>query len=82
MSSLLFNTGFTSDEVRKMNCTVVANWLFLIGSALFTLDSAIEVSRSLSIHSVFSILACLAFTIGCILFLVATPSNNYFNSEV
>lgn len=52
-----------------MNSTIIANWLFLMGSTVFTLDAVIEIGKSLSIHSVFSILASLAFTIGCILFL-------------
>ena len=52
-----------------MNSTIIANWLFLMGSTVFTLDSLMEINRSLSIHSIFSILTSLAFTIGCILFL-------------
>ncbi|MDJ0570104.1 MAG: hypothetical protein QNJ53_13815 [Pleurocapsa sp. MO_192.B19] len=53
-----------------MNSTIIlANWLFVMGSTLFTLDAVMEISRSLSVHSVFLILASLAFTFGCVLFL-------------
>ncbi len=52
-----------------MNSTIIANWLFLTGSAVFTLDAVITTIESLSIHSVFQISACLAFSLGCVLLL-------------
>ena len=53
-----------------MNSSIIfANWLFLIGSTIFSINAAIEISESQSLHSVFSVLASLAFTVACLLFM-------------
>lgn len=50
--------------------TVVGNWLFLMGSLLFTFDAINNAWVSCSIRSFLILAACCFFTIGCILFLL------------
>ena len=65
-----------------MNAILIANWLFLVGSAVFTLDAVLAMAESLSIHSIFQMSACLAFSLGCILFLQdAYRQQNYANTK-
>ncbi len=48
---------------------LIGNWLFLLGSLIFTGDSVSEVFTDCSLHSIEHLLASLLFTTGCILFL-------------
>lgn len=48
------------------------SWLFLIGSLLFTVDSALENVRGVSVSSLLHLSASILFTVGSVLFI---PSN-------
>ncbi len=59
----------TNQAETKINSVGLVSWLFLIGSLLFVLDSALEIIESISLHSMIHLSASLLFTIGSILFL-------------
>ena len=52
-----------------MNPVLLANWLFMLGSLVFTIDALLENIESFSLHSLFHIFASVAFSCGCVLFL-------------
>jgi len=54
----------------------IGNWLFLIGSLLFTFDAISNVWETYSARSYVLLAACGFFTIGCILFLAPVKANS------
>jgi cytochrome c oxidase assembly factor CtaG len=54
--------------------STVGNWLFLIGSLLFTFDAIDNAWVSCSMRSFLILAACCLFTTGCILFLLDVPA--------
>ena len=59
----------TNKTETKINSAALVSWLFLIGSLLFVLDSGLEITEGISLHSIIHLSASLLFTIGSILFL-------------
>lgn len=54
--------------------TTIGNWLFLIGSLLFTGDAVNNVWVSCSVRSLVILTACCLFTTGCVFFLLDTSA--------
>jgi hypothetical protein len=52
----------------KENLLLVGNWLFFIGSAIFTVDAFTEIADGFSLKAIAHISASLFFTIGCGIF--------------
>ncbi|MDR9403930.1 MAG: hypothetical protein RI580_10865 [Halothece sp. Uz-M2-17] len=53
-----------------MNYYSWGSWLFLLGSALFTLDAFLLNLNQLTWRSLVYLLGCILFTVGCVCFVV------------
>lgn len=62
------------------NLLSIGNWLFLLGSLVFTFDTIIEIFEGITLHSIFHIVACLLFTIGCVLFILDAHKSDADNN--
>lgn len=62
------------------NFLFIGNWLFLLGSLVFTLDTIVEIFEGITLHSIFHIVACLFFTIGCVLFILDAQKSDADNN--
>jgi hypothetical protein len=52
----------------KENLLPIGNWLFFIGSAIFTVDAFTEIADGFSLRAIAHIGASLLFAIGCGIF--------------
>ncbi|MEL7358422.1 MAG: hypothetical protein AAFN40_17905 [Cyanobacteria bacterium J06560_6] len=56
-------------EDKQKKRTLIASWSFLLGSLLFTLDSAIEIATQFSPYAVIHLAEGLLFLLGSYFFL-------------
>jgi hypothetical protein len=62
-----FKTQTLKTSDRPLTFGHLGNWLFLLGSLIFTFDSVSEILAGFSWRAIGHISACLAFTIGSII---------------
>jgi hypothetical protein len=55
---------------------IIGNWLFLIGSLIFTFDTISNAWENCSARSFLLLAACGLFTSGCILFLAPAKADS------
>ncbi|HEY9623404.1 MAG TPA: hypothetical protein V6C78_23810 [Crinalium sp.] len=67
--------------VHPSHAHLIGNWLFLIGSLIFTVDGAIELIEGVSLHAVLHFSASVLFTIGSVLFLWRSQESGVRSQE-
>jgi hypothetical protein len=60
-------------SAKYMKYYMVGNWLFLIGCLIFTFDASLSIAETISLRSICQFSGSIAFTLGCIFFLLDTP---------
>ncbi|MDJ0589515.1 MAG: hypothetical protein QNJ72_05890 [Pleurocapsa sp. MO_226.B13] len=61
-----------SQRKSSINIAFIASWLFFLGSAIFTIEAALEAIAVSSLLSFVHFLACLFFSVGSLLFVYDT----------